>query len=148
MVAPPDPLYCTIFVDSALPPAETRALVAHAASGHLDVTGVVSPELEVTIKGNGYADGPSPATGAEFLTYRYYAEVEPTPQASREVYVAAIGRLLQDLWVRGIPAVAACDFEDELPEHGGRDRVPASLDSDGHNSPVRRPVGALGERSR
>ena len=30
-----------------------------------------------------------------------------------------VARLLPALWKRGIPAVASCDYEDELPERGG-----------------------------
>jgi hypothetical protein len=33
--------------------------------------------------------------------------------------VAQIGRLLEALWAGGWRAVAACEFEDELPRRGG-----------------------------
>jgi hypothetical protein len=134
VIAPSDPLYCTVFIDSALPRGELLALVAQAVGGGLDGNVVVSPTVEIAIKRNGYVDGPPPAPGSEFLAYRHYAEVERTQHVSRDAYVASIGRLLEDLWHRGIPAVAACDFEDELPAYPGRDRVLASQNGDGHNS--------------
>ena len=45
-----------------------------------------------------------------FLHFRFRIEVD-----SR----AVTERLLPLLWERGLPAVAACDYEDELPEKGG-----------------------------
>jgi len=45
-----------------------------------------------------------------FLRFRYRIEID-----SRDV----VERLLPLLWERGVPAVAACDYEDELPEKGG-----------------------------
>ena len=47
-----------------------------------------------------------------FLYFRHRIEVE----AEHRPLVA---RLLRLLWDNGIPAVAACDYEDELPERGG-----------------------------
>jgi hypothetical protein len=145
MIAPSDPLYCTIFVDSALPRGELLALVAQAVSGGLDGNVVVSPTVEIAIKGNGYVDSPAPAPGSEFLAYRYYAEVEPAQRASREAYVASIGRLLERLWDRGIPAVAACDFEDELPAYPGRSRAFAPQGADDTGSRRRPLAGATGK---
>jgi hypothetical protein len=45
-----------------------------------------------------------------FLRFRYRIEVD-----TRDV----VERLLPLLWERGYPAVAVCDYEDELPEKGG-----------------------------
>ena len=45
-----------------------------------------------------------------FLYFPYRVEAGPK---------RAVERLLPLLWDRGIPAVAACDYEDELPEKGG-----------------------------
>jgi hypothetical protein len=54
-----------------------------------------------------------------FLHFRYVIEFYPRPGARREDQVNYIGRLLDRLWSSGFPAVAACDYEDELPHHGG-----------------------------
>jgi hypothetical protein len=45
-----------------------------------------------------------------FLYFCYTIEAGPQP---------LVARLLRLLWDAGIPAVAACDYEDELPEAGG-----------------------------
>ncbi|MGW3940341.1 hypothetical protein [Streptomyces phaeochromogenes] len=38
------------------------------------------------------------------------------------VLVEAVSRVLKAVWNRGLDAVAACDFEDELPDLGGLPR--------------------------
>jgi len=43
----------------------------------------------------------------------------------------AVTALLEALWRGGCKAVAACDFEDELPARGGIDRYPYPATSDG-----------------
>jgi hypothetical protein len=45
-----------------------------------------------------------------FLYFSYVIEAGPQP---------LVARLLRLLWDAGIPAVAACDYEHELPEAGG-----------------------------
>jgi hypothetical protein len=45
-----------------------------------------------------------------FLFFRYVIEAGPQE---------LVARLLPLLWENGIPAVAASDYEDELPERGG-----------------------------
>ncbi|HEC85944.1 MAG: hypothetical protein DRR19_14390 [Candidatus Parabeggiatoa sp. nov. 1] len=41
--------------------------------------------------------------------------MEPFDNIKQEYYVASIAMLLKALWDIGAKAVAACDFEDELP---------------------------------
>lgn len=48
-----------------------------------------------------------------------YADVEESQQA----IVGVVSELLRQMWDAGVPAVAACDFEDELPWSGGKDRL-------------------------
>ena len=45
-----------------------------------------------------------------FLYFQYVIEAGPQ---------ALVERLLRALWDAGVPAVAACDYEDDLPEGGG-----------------------------
>ena len=54
-----------------------------------------------------------------FLHYPYLVETEPKEGFNRNTYVSGISRLLESLWVANFKAVAACDFEDELPRNGG-----------------------------
>jgi hypothetical protein len=55
----------------------------------------------------------------QFLFYRYYLDIEPTENATRQRYVESVGNLLEGLWQSNCKAVAACDFESELPQNGG-----------------------------
>jgi len=60
-------------------------------------------------------------TGDDFLGYRYKLEfeLESDRQVARSEYIGNVGALLTKLWRRGYKAVAACNFEEELPRHGG-----------------------------
>lgn len=60
--------------------------------------------------------------GDDFVLWPTRIDVEPTPAAGD--YVGFVRGLLETLWDAGIAAVAACDFEDELPEAGGIRRWP------------------------
>ena len=54
-----------------------------------------------------------------FLFFHYALEVYPAPGVPREERVKLTAKLLQALWSRGFAAIAACDYEDELPSGGG-----------------------------
>ncbi|MNH38473.1 hypothetical protein D3C79_995090 [compost metagenome] len=54
-----------------------------------------------------------------FLFSRYLVEMEPNENVDGEAYIAMISILLEGLWSAGYKAVAACDFEDRLPNKGG-----------------------------
>lgn len=54
-----------------------------------------------------------------FLYSRYYIEIEPIGDIKQEQYILSVSMLLENLWALGYEAVAACDFENELPRKGG-----------------------------
>ncbi|XQE81766.1 hypothetical protein ACN24L_26355 [Streptomyces microflavus] len=74
------------------------------------------PRHAVTIEPahNDYEDGPAGA--AAFLGWPIVLECEASAETTPHDVVTAICNTLQTLWERGIPAIAACDFEDELPD--------------------------------
>lgn len=49
--------------------------------------------------------------------------IEIFPDESKEVslenQITLVSMILKHLWSQNIPAVAACDYEDQLPENGG-----------------------------
>lgn len=45
--------------------------------------------------------------------------MEPEGEVHRNEYVNNVSGLLESLWKEGWKAVAACDFESELPRNGG-----------------------------
>jgi hypothetical protein len=61
-----------------------------------------------------------------FLYFRYLVELYPAVIASHEDRVHLTARILSLLWSKGYPAIAACDYEKELPHAGGyqNHRVP------------------------
>ena len=117
-------LFCKVFVDADIPKEKLVKLVALAVSGSIErignVTGIISvprSELEIrenedfhVIRRNEPSDG--------FLYFRYYIEVDALPDQQFESQVALVSHLLRSLWAHGLPAVAACDYEDKLPLKG------------------------------
>lgn len=54
-----------------------------------------------------------------FLYFPYKISIECHCGSAREAYIAWIGNILKSFWNQGMFAVAACDFEDDLPMKGG-----------------------------
>ncbi|MEU6850417.1 hypothetical protein ABZ901_10895 [Actinacidiphila alni] len=71
---------------------------------------------------NGYVTGRK-AHPFDFLEWPTVLECEALAGSPADV-VAAVADVLEVLWRGGFKAVAACDFEDELPACGGRARYP------------------------
>ncbi|MGW2296842.1 hypothetical protein [Streptomyces violaceorubidus] len=59
----------------------------------------------------------------DFLQWPTVLECEASEGTPAEV-VQAVTAVLEALWHGGFKALAACDFEDELPARGGADRYP------------------------
>jgi hypothetical protein len=117
-------LACKIYLEPEQAPEEVAALLAelltgtvsngpgswivHTRSGELDVRKNKDADNHLAQE---YPDG--------FLHFRYAIEFYPfstAQEANRAPFTAAI---LESLWARGVPAVAACDYEGELPNRGG-----------------------------
>jgi len=56
-----------------------------------------------------------------FLYFCQRIEIFPdeSKRVSLENQIALVSMLLKYLWSQGVPAVAACDYEDQLPNNGG-----------------------------
>ncbi|MFL6244944.1 MAG: hypothetical protein ACJ74H_02885 [Thermoanaerobaculia bacterium] len=59
----------------------------------------------------------------DFLFAPYYLDVTRASGVEQEDYVRELGHLLVALWNEGVGAVAAAEFEDQLPESGGIQRL-------------------------
>jgi hypothetical protein len=112
----PNPLYCKIFVDARLSEKELTAVITRLLGGRLRNFTVEAPVVEVDVRTND-AVMQVPGEAPSFVNFPFYLDVEPSPErsASREDYVCAVSGLLRGLWDLGLDAVAACQFEDELP---------------------------------
>ncbi|GHG08870.1 hypothetical protein ACFFSH_14255 [Streptomyces filamentosus] len=61
----------------------------------------------------------------DFLQWPTVLECEAVPGAAPAEVTGAVAGLLRTPWDIGFKALAACDFEDELPENGGSARYPS-----------------------
>lgn len=113
--------YCRIYV--SLSRARTLGLLADvfrtpfSRFGHAE-----DPEgLTVDIRDN--EDSDARTTGSDFITWPTTVELELNSDVDSAVIIAKASNLLHVIWGSGGKAVAACDFEDELPWSGGISRL-------------------------
>jgi hypothetical protein len=71
-------------------------------------------EIDV-VKNEDYEEFPSGKR--DFLDFRYYLDVLKNSDVAHDQFKKCIETILQYFWSRNIRAVAACDFEGELPKH-------------------------------
>lgn len=85
--------------------------------------------VRVSGEPNHYATGRR-AHPSDFLEWPTVLECE-APAGTQAEVVQAVTAVLEALWRSGFKAVAACDFEDELPARGGIDRYPLPASASG-----------------
>lgn len=110
--------YCAVYV-RGLPDRDRMAeLVAQATAGRLHAETVYCDGIEIDVRANPDHD---PAEH-EFVFWPIKLDIciDPATPTSRRVEITA--GLLTRLWSSGHDAVAACDYEDELPNQGGYPR--------------------------
>jgi hypothetical protein len=66
---------------------------------------------------------PDAGLANDFVGWPTLAEVEAEEHAADASIIAITSRVVTAMWNAGIPAVAACDYEDELPWRGGIERL-------------------------
>jgi hypothetical protein len=104
--------YCRIYLRGGSRPVLTE-LVAAALGAPAD------DHYTVRHSGTEFEIRPNPDAGLadDFIGWPFTIEAEndePGP-----ALVEAVSRVLRAAWARGFDAIAACDFEDELPDLGG-----------------------------
>jgi len=111
-------MFCKIYLHSGLDNKELESKLLYWLDAKLDTFTIITNSYEISLcendefsipKSKDYPDG--------FLYFRYFLEIESTTED--EEFKSAIAKFLSFLWKKNIPAIAACDFEDELPEKGG-----------------------------
>jgi len=117
-------LSCKIFLEADLERKDLAQLLSEEVT--LDVSSgptssVIRNEIgELELRRNddrnevaarAYPDG--------FLHFCFVLELYARPTARHEDEVSYVATLLNRLWSSGFPAVASCDYENELPRHGG-----------------------------
>jgi hypothetical protein len=115
-------LYCKMFIDFNGELSDGDQLIAKLTNGSTKFKwGLIETAFaELDVRRNDDFKTPKELRSKDpqdaFLFWKYYIDIEPTEGTARTNYVSMVGRLLLDLWVIGISAVAACGFEDELPK--------------------------------
>jgi hypothetical protein len=117
---------CSIYVRGADDQA-VRDLLIPAIGGEVSGRTLDLPGLVMDVRTNPDVD---PNIGDNFLFWPVLIEVESSAPHDREPILGVTTRVLTTLWDAGHPAVAACDFEDELPWQGGITRARA----EGHDT--------------
>jgi hypothetical protein len=116
-------LFCEIFVDTDRSIHELEQLIAElldaAVERHGFVTTIVGPGFDLDVHRNERVLASADPQPHDFVEWPYYLEIDATAEQTRPAQIAVIARLLIGLWEAGLGAVAACDFEDELPRRGG-----------------------------
>lgn len=115
-------LFCKIFVDgydTRLGLTEDIARlfgVMKADEGYID-----TEWGEVYVLQNSDRDATAASREVDaFLYFRHLVELEPKlSEGGRQKTIAVISKLLVYFWSNSIRAVAACNFERELPRNGG-----------------------------
>ncbi len=116
-------LFCRINVQAEMPFQEFVAFIARCAGGQSRMNAMTSQALDISVFENDDFDTEKSHLGDDrWLYFRYTLEIDPIECISPGDYVAAIGALLKSLWSAGVDAVAACDFEEQLPRNVRRSK--------------------------
>ena len=110
-------LYCKVYVDAECDGMGLLSRLQTIFGGSIERRTLRSTGFELDVSENEEFD--SSARGSDcFLYSRFLLDVEAAPTASRPQFVESVARLLHSFWELDVSAVAACDFEDELPKRG------------------------------
>lgn len=108
--------WCKIFVRGEAGRQAVLVVVANVLNAEVDGWSVANRVLSLEVRGNDEFDA---ARAGDFLFWPFLVEVQGETGVERFEIVAGVRDLLEGLWIAAFDAVAACDFEDELPFRGG-----------------------------
>ncbi|MFG0216219.1 1,4-dihydroxy-6-naphthoate synthase [Brevibacillus porteri] len=113
-------LYCKLFIDTDIDRESLVQLISKISSGVITKYMISTRASEIEVRKNSGFDSENRLDKIDgFLYFRYYCDIEPKNENDKMDYVTSIGVLLRGLWDLNIRAVAACDFEELLPNSGG-----------------------------
>ncbi|MGW8526159.1 hypothetical protein [Nocardiopsis sp. NPDC055824] len=110
-------LYCKIFV-AKTDKGSVQNVVSSVFSASFDrnIINIPDPLVEVLRNEDSTGDG---SFSEDFLYWPVLVEIELEDHSLLPLLTDQVSRLLSSLWKASLPAVAACDFEDQLPWNGG-----------------------------
>lgn len=109
--------YCKIFVRNAETDAVRRGLSTMLGSG-FDRNEMELPDLRIEVRRNPDHGEPR-ITATDFVVWPVNVELAAASPDAGPAMVATTTAVLEHLWATGHDAIAACDYEDELPWSGG-----------------------------
>jgi hypothetical protein len=111
-------LYCKIFVDAEIEESQLVEIIRNLMGGSSwRLRTIYLPCCEIDVCKNDIYDPAKRLDPNEgFLYYRYFLDVVPVGNVSRQDYTALVGQFIVRLREAGFKAVPACDFEEELPK--------------------------------
>lgn len=113
---PGDELDCAIHVDAPSKEALVALLLDAVPDARRERNTIEAPGVELYVEDNDEADTTRRTAFPDgFLHFSHAVEL----YADAPPAVALTGGLLERLWAAGWPAVASCDYEDQLPRGGG-----------------------------
>ena len=112
-------LYCKIFVNGAPASEDLLRLVARAVGGTIDYNTLHAPGADIYVEGNDDDDALRAREPDGFVFYPHYLDVTAVPSQTSSAQITLVATLLEAFWAAKLDAVAACDFEEELPRRGG-----------------------------
>jgi hypothetical protein len=107
-------LSCKIYVLSKSNRFQLAEFAGSQLNGIVRGKFVSTNNLEIEFRDNEDFD-PKQSRDLNFLFYPIYLEVEPKENIKTLDYINDIGKLLVSLRSNECQAIAACDFEDDLP---------------------------------
>lgn len=116
-----DDLYCKIYIKTELSKEVLLNQIAVAVNGSVIIRTITTENMEIDLVENEDYSSEISNKPDEFLYYPFYLEIDPIVEInfSRQTYIETISKLLKSLWKEAGDAIAACDFEAQLPSKRG-----------------------------
>lgn len=107
-----------LYVNTHLSEEDVKTMINEKFSGEIQHYWINLSHIKVEVHRNEEFDANEASTSPHgFLHFRYRLVIEALTE-NEELYIRSVSDLLQFLWSNNIPAVAACDFEEQLPKQG------------------------------
>lgn len=109
--------FCKIYIQN-LSPSEVMEILAFLLGGRFERRSMYLDGVVVDVLKN-----PDSGLVDDFVGWPTIVDIDATADGENSVMVAVASSIVTGIWERGNYAVAACDYEDELPWRGGIGRL-------------------------
>lgn len=113
-------LYAGIYVQSRLAKSELLRLISEKLGGQIDRDSITTFQMDIYLDENEQYDQEKiKQFPSGFLYFRYILDIDKSDAGEDRIYLEQLSQVLEFLWSIDTPAVAACDFEEQLIKNGG-----------------------------